>query len=349
MQDKKNIYLSLGLVVLVIIFVVFMKAPNSKQGNNNVGGDDLTAAAAEKCFAPARAEHASLVFNNKIWVLGGTSTGGLLNDVWSSTTGTANHWSKVTAPIPWSARTQFGATVYGGKMWIAGGLAANAGYKNDVWSSNDGITWTQATSAAAWTPRSNLALVTFNNKMWVIGGVDGVSITPANQVWWSNDGVTWNPAPNLPANMYYIKNKSDVMVLGNTMVARPSDTSNFWSTTDGTTWTQIATNTPIVARTGTTSTVFNNVGWILGGMNSFNLSLMNDVWSSNPAGNVWNQGVITSGGPNSMWAPRYGQSAVTFNGKIWVLGGSGSMNNSNTLFKDAWSSADGSTWTRSCP
>ena len=293
-MEKKNIYVSLVVVILVIIaFVVFSGKPKGVEEST------LTAAPAEKCFFPARTQHTSVVFNNKMWVIGGVTTGGsLLNDVWSSSTGQFNNWSKVTTTIPWLGRYQHASTVFNNKMWVMGGLAANAGYKNDVWSSIDGSNWVQMTPNAGWSPRANLALVTFNNKMWVIGGVDGVSIAPANQVWWSIDGATWTQAPNLPAAMFYVKNKSDVMVIGNSMVVRPSDTSNFWSSSDGNTWTQIATNTPVIARTGTASTVFNNVGWILGGMNSYNLSLFKDVWSS-PTGATWTQ--VTN---NANWSAR---------------------------------------------
>jgi hypothetical protein len=69
--------------------------------------------------------HASLVFNDKIWVIGGN------RDVWSSSDG--KNWIQVTDKAEWSARGGNGSLVFDGKMWIFGGVE-----KNDVWYSSNG-------------------------------------------------------------------------------------------------------------------------------------------------------------------------------------------------------------------
>lgn len=50
----------------------------------------------------------------------------------------------------------------------------------------------------------------------------------------------------------------------------------------------------------------------------------------------WNQ--ATSSAP---WSDRWGHTAVSFNGSLWVLGGTGAAN-----YNDVWSSSDGTTWTQ---
>lgn len=61
---------------------------------NSVDGVTWTEVQAENIW-PARAGHACLAFQNKLWVMGGYTNTGLLNDVWSSPDGV--YWTQVTA------------------------------------------------------------------------------------------------------------------------------------------------------------------------------------------------------------------------------------------------------------
>jgi hypothetical protein len=142
-----------------------------------------------------------LVYDNKMWVMGGRITGDTTkNDVWYSTDGIT--WTQATAAADWSARAYFGGTVYDNKMWVMGGWTASNTQKNDVWYSTDGATWTQATAAAAWSARHAPSVLTYNNKMWVIGGASesgcgsksGCVQTYNNSVYYSTDGATWTQA-----------------------------------------------------------------------------------------------------------------------------------------------------------
>jgi hypothetical protein len=140
-----------------------------------------------------RAFHASMVFNNKMWVIGGNDYQGgpYLNDVWSSSDGV--NWTQVTANAGWPARTNPTGLTYGGKIWIMGGNASFP-YFNDVWSSIDGINWIQSTQHAAWSPRYGFPVVVLNNKMTIFGGVESQTVpndSTINDVWTSSDGVTW--------------------------------------------------------------------------------------------------------------------------------------------------------------
>jgi hypothetical protein len=99
----------------------------------------------------ARSAHSSLVFNNKMWILGGVDTTQPrdLNDVWYSSDGV--NWTPVV-PAPWAGRRGHTALVFSNKMYVLG--ASDNGQGNDVWSSPDGVTWTQVTANAPWPKRS---------------------------------------------------------------------------------------------------------------------------------------------------------------------------------------------------
>jgi hypothetical protein len=132
-----------------------------------------------------RFQHGCVVYNHKMWVIGGSNGGGnYLNDVWSSTDGMT--WTPVLAnsatpaPTQFPQRYQLQALVYNNQLWVIGGDNAASDF-NDAWYSTDGVTWTQATSAAAFSPRYGQGGLVYNNEMWVIGGNDGYGYL--NDVW----------------------------------------------------------------------------------------------------------------------------------------------------------------------
>jgi N-acetylneuraminic acid mutarotase len=133
-----------------------------------------------------RTYSASVVFNNRIWVLGGIEPGIIFrNDVWYSPDGL--NWILGTTAAAWPTRQGHAAVVFNGKMWVMGGHDLSiAGYRNDVWSSADGVTWTQATNAAAWGGRQAHAALAFNERLWVLGGLGNGYY---NDVW-SSQGIT---------------------------------------------------------------------------------------------------------------------------------------------------------------
>jgi dihydrofolate reductase len=129
----------------------------------------------------ARYNHTSVVFDNKMWVIGGYDASGRRNDVWYSTDGI--NWTQATANAGWSARYLHSSVVFDNKMWVMGGYDAS-GRRNDVWYSTDGVTWTQATTNANWSVRWEQTSVVYDNKMWVMGGEDVSG--RRNDVWYSS-------------------------------------------------------------------------------------------------------------------------------------------------------------------
>ena len=130
--------------------------------------------------------HTSVMFDNKIWVLGGSDDGGYRNNVWFSTNGV--NWTQVTASAPWAGGFSYTSVEFDNKMWLIGEYAES--FRNEVWYSEDGINWIQATDSTEWSARCYFTLVVFDNKMWVLGGfVNAKGLV--NDVWYSADGVNW--------------------------------------------------------------------------------------------------------------------------------------------------------------
>lgn len=111
---------------------------------------------------PNRDGHASVVFRDRLWVMGGWGTGPL-NDVWSSTD--ALNWQLVIAEAPWPSRKAPTAVVFQDRIWLLGG-SLGVETTHDVWSSADGHDWSEVTAEASWPKRHNHAAVVFVNKIW---------------------------------------------------------------------------------------------------------------------------------------------------------------------------------------
>ncbi|MEO5500465.1 MAG: DUF6242 domain-containing protein [Ginsengibacter sp.] len=143
----------------------------------------------------------AVVFNSKLWVIGGNgypafgntnAPSAAYNDVWSSSDGTT--WSIATANPGFVARTNPAVFVYKNKIWVAGGKDNGGNLLNDVWNSADGNTWTQVTTTASFTGRWGLQVVANNNQLVLVGGEDATGVS--SDLWVSeNDGVAWVKVP----------------------------------------------------------------------------------------------------------------------------------------------------------
>lgn len=139
----------------------------------------------------------AVVFNNKIFVIGGNaypfggntaSTGTPYNDVWSSPDGAV--WTSVTTAAAFPARSNPAVFVYNNQIWVVGGKTSGGVYLNDVWKSSDGANWTQVTTTTAFTGRFGHSVAVYNNEIFLAGGenADGVQ----GDLWVSEDsGVNW--------------------------------------------------------------------------------------------------------------------------------------------------------------
>ena len=106
-----------------------------------------------------------LVFQNKLWLIGGQGR----SDIWQSDDGST--WTQLKTESPWKDRYDYGLTTFDNKIWLYGGREKNPrNAHNDVWFSSDGLKWIRQTDQAPWTPRSGNFSIAFQDKLFLYGG-----------------------------------------------------------------------------------------------------------------------------------------------------------------------------------
>jgi len=293
-------------------------------------GSSWTQATAAAAF-PGRYMHASVVYNNDLWVIGGWSGGSVFSDVWNSPDGI--NWTQTNASAPFGPRAAPTGLVFddgsGSKMWLLGGTDLSSNFFGDVWKSTDGITWTQAT-ASGFPVRTAHTSVVFNGKMWVIAGgySYGVGGLARNDVFSSPDGVTWTQATANAAFSARSAHQSVVFnnkmwVIGGSNASGSTWYNDVWSSPDGINWTLATASAGFTVREGFACQVFNGRIWVFSGPNP-------DVWSSTD-GVTWTQ-VLT---PAPFGNRIYPTSAI-FNNEIWLIAGANIY--VPTYYNDTWHS-----------
>lgn len=158
----------------------------------------LTASVTQSTFS-ARAHHTVVVFNNKMYMMGGTDDISKFSDVMSSTDGL--NWTSVVNVSGFGRRSNHSSVVFGSKIWVIGGSSDSSTlYNNDVLYSSDGATWEKATAAAAFSARLGQKSLVFENKIWVLGGSTATGYS--SEVWYSVDGVTWKMPTKSPFTVF---------------------------------------------------------------------------------------------------------------------------------------------------
>jgi leucine-zipper-like transcriptional regulator 1 len=280
--------------------------------------------------------HTSVVYNSKMWVMGGTtwttSTNtkiSIKNDVWSSADGV--NWDLVTSSASWSARDRHTSVVFSNKMWVLGGTTSSTRHVNEVWYSSDGASWARNTDAG-WSGRAGHTAVVFNSKIWVVGGYDGS--LGLNDVWSSSNGESWQQVSS-SASFYKRWDHASVVfndriwVMGGNnrwAVGQPVyKLGDVWWSSDGSKWTWTRHqdwNNEETTRSDHSSIVNGNLMLILGGATTSDR--LKDIYSSTD-GATWS--LVSS----NAWPARSGHTTVMFNGLMWVLGG--------YAFGDVWLNA----------
>lgn len=117
--------------------------------------------------------HSLLVFDEKMWMLGGGVKGSsyfpfvAYNDVWCTSDGV--HWELVARHAPWAARIWGSTTVYRNRMWLIGGYRSEPESRHfgDVWYSADGREWLALEQHShAWKRSSGEIPLSFPADMW---------------------------------------------------------------------------------------------------------------------------------------------------------------------------------------
>jgi hypothetical protein len=156
--------------------------------------------------------HNTVVFRDRMWVIGGDTHQGHYNhDVVSSADG--HTWVVELGPgaaaaPPWSPRGMQISGVFDGHLWTMGGQdmagdPTEMQVYNDVWRSDDGVDWVQVAphdseAPDRWRGCAGVGgVVEFKRRLWLVGcGCDtsGSNCGPAElraEVWSTVDGATW--------------------------------------------------------------------------------------------------------------------------------------------------------------
>ncbi len=289
-----------------------------------------------------RDAHASLVFQDKIWIFGGVEgtenfdgNYGKLphkSDIWVSENG--RDWQLITEKAPWGERGSPGMTIFKNKIWLFGGWEKQTmDHRNDVWVSEDGLNWKRILSFAPWQARSGHSVVVFNNKLWLIGGVNFYTRETYNDVWYSEDGINWIEAASnalWPARYdQTITVFRDKMWLMGGVDLNKQIKNDIWVSENGRDWRLVISNALWPKRHGHTSVVFKDRIWIISGWNTQQDKGLRDVWYSENGYN-WEKTL-----KDAPWTGREDHTSVVFQDKIWLMGG---MDTNWTWKNDVWRS-----------
>jgi hypothetical protein len=304
----------------------------------------------------ARDGAGALVYDNKMWLLGGWNPYEkdkayfpkvTNNEVWSSTDGA--EWTLVKPntfkdgvfdpKTDWEGRHTGGYAVFQNKMWLIGGDVNQGHYHNDVWNSTDGQTWTHVNKEqpVPWGPRALHYTVVHDDKIWVMGGQTVPQFAPEDEIfyrdiWNSTDGINWNrvqpEAPFWPQRGMIggaaVMN-GRMWILGGGTYDTPEIPerkffNDVWSSADGVTWTRHMENAPWVPRQYHEVAVFDGNLWVMEGYDG--TGNRRDVWYS-PDGETWTEV------PNTPWNPRHAASVFVYDNALWMVAG-------NNMQPDVW-------------
>jgi len=204
-----------------------------------------------------------VVYDNKLWCIGGVqSNGNYLTDVWNTSDGVT--WTQVSAGVSgWTAGAGgFGpkaGCVHNGKMYVLAGNASfldGTGANVNVYYSTDGITWT-ACAAKPWT-------IAGNSKSFIGGGIlslgsvliipEGATADSRVTCYYSTDnGATWSSFSNTnwQTGVAGPNMQGAVAINGYCWALMPASANpapfTWWYTNDGFTWTDSGLGTAFLS------------------------------------------------------------------------------------------------------
>lgn len=293
----------------------------------------------------------AVVFNSRMWLLGGSDGSQVFSSVHSSSDGKFWTTHTVTAleyvlaedgsytidedgnrtviEAEFKKRYNFGTVVFDNKIWIFGGVDDAGNRLNDAWFSEDGSTWYLHDHTAEWSARYGFATAVHSGRVYLTGGYDTVA---KNDVWYTTDFRTWTEVT--VATAFTARYGHTLLSYSGYMwvLIGHGVTNTYRSNDGGANWTQVTADAGLGQREYNASVVFENKMWILGG--NAGGTPHNNVYSSTD-GSTW-----TAVDASADWLARYGLNSVVFLNKIFIYCGySGSV-----YYNDVWSSSNGSTW-----
>ncbi len=134
-----------------------------------------------------------------------------------------------------------------------------------------------------------------------------------------------------------VHDKKIWVISGQIIGPKPNDV---WQSEDGKNWKLVNPNTQFSARSDHAATAYEGKMWLSGGRNGTpaDFEIFNDVWYSKD-GETWEAATKEAAFP-----PRSRHTLTTFKGRMWVIGGAGSLIGDQDFKADVWASGDGSNW-----
>ena len=180
-------------------------------------------------------------------------------------------------------------------------------------------------------PRADHSAVTIGSDMYIFGGDN--QITFLSDLWkYNRASNSWRSLKNCPITL----NSHSAVVFGKNMFifggsSNGSIVNNLWlynSVSDS--WSQLTNTNAATARVGHSAVAIGSDMFIFGGFTQSPHGVLSDLWSYNNVTGIWNK-IIASGPPSA----RSNHSAVVIGLNMYVFGGSGLVNETDTL-NDLW-------------
>jgi hypothetical protein len=327
---KKNIVLVATVFFTITLFTLIIGCGQTNNGTAST--TSTTSDSTGRTWAQAvttnyttRDSAPCVVFNNKIFVLGGYKSSGPTSEVIYSSDGVT--WGAYVAT--WPPREKCSAVVHDSAIWIFGGARSSQVF-SDVWKSDaTGLIWTQVTPDASDVGSREFdfnSMVSYGNKLWVGGGDDG-NDNDYKDVWSSANGIDWEQEKifiGAWASFYTFNGSlyfSDILGLNPTTVEVFSYNGSTWSVSTSEYQSSFFQSNPIA---------HDSKLWQLGAFTAPNQTT-NEVWSSTN-GTGWT--CVTRG---ASWARRDRAATASFLGKLWIMGGRIKVEpGPDVKYKDVW-------------
>lgn len=276
-----------------------------------------------------RSRHQSVVFNDKIWIIGGEleidGWRELPASIWSSENGEI--WTKNRKPPKFNNSNKFKAIVFRNKLFVMGEFIDDRNRNVDqVYSSEDGIDWVLENDDFP-IISNDFHVVEFQNKLWIINmGYSSVKI------WSSNDGINWSfiketmeidPRIQKPSFVVY---NNKIWMIGGTAYGNDK---RIYNSKTGSDWNLVTENPEYPPRWQQSVTIHCGKMWIMGGVQldpPINFGVLTDLWYSED-GKEW----IKITDQTLFRRNRYSQF-LSFNNMLFIIGGKDYDDSSNLVF-----------------
>lgn len=315
-------------------------------GNNYDGELEFTLSTPKQPIEQ-RMDHASVVFDNKIWIFGGYNPNArgdrdtYLEDIWYTEDGIS--WVNVTMDAPFKGRRGHEVVVFEGDLYLIGGFRAYrkngktyGGVANDVWKSPDGINWTEIKPNSYKTRVTHPSLPPHED----VRGID---------LYDPSDDLTWYPRLNhkvIVADLDGDSNESMYLLGGYAKDFMPylndgrSDQTrkyfaDIWQSDDGIIWTQLEPmylpdNSPVfgkytAGRASFGSFLKDNDVYLVGGTSWFPFQENGEDFVVPGFERVWKRSSgnwSATSASDSEYTQRRGHEIVAYDGDYWIFPGS---------------------------